>query len=64
MVKHLDAFPLFQRIGDEELAKDPVVEQVKTSYPYFKTEINLGAHIPIGPKLHRRREESREKQRQ
>ena len=31
MVRHLDAFPLFERIPDVELAQDPVVEQVKVS---------------------------------
>ena len=31
MVHHLTAFPLFDRIPNEELDGDPVVEQVKTS---------------------------------
>jgi tRNA (guanine-N7-)-methyltransferase len=31
MVHHLTAFPLFERITNEELDGDPVVEQVKTS---------------------------------
>ncbi|KAF9516909.1 hypothetical protein BS47DRAFT_1436689 [Hydnum rufescens UP504] len=31
MVHHLTAFPLFERIPNEELDGDPVVEQVKTS---------------------------------
>ncbi|KIO28716.1 hypothetical protein M407DRAFT_242919 [Tulasnella calospora MUT 4182] len=31
MVQHLEAFPLFERIADEELAKDVVVEHVRTA---------------------------------
>ncbi|GAA93878.1 uncharacterized protein L969DRAFT_84675 [Mixia osmundae IAM 14324] len=31
MVKHLDAFPLFERIPDEELRNDKIVELVRTS---------------------------------
>ncbi|KAG9050640.1 tRNA (guanine-N(7)-)-methyltransferase (tRNA(m7G46)-methyltransferase) [Tulasnella sp. UAMH 9824] len=31
MVQHLEAFPLFERIADEELEKDVVVEHVRTA---------------------------------
>jgi len=31
MVHHLTAFPLFERIPDEELKGDPIVQQVRTS---------------------------------
>ncbi|KAG8853934.1 tRNA (guanine-N(7)-)-methyltransferase (tRNA(m7G46)-methyltransferase) [Tulasnella sp. 330] len=44
MVKHLDAFPLFARISDEELAGDVVVEKVRTSTEEGKkVERNKGA---------------------
>jgi tRNA (guanine-N7-)-methyltransferase len=31
MVSHLEGFPLFERVRDEELVDDPIVEQVRTS---------------------------------
>lgn len=31
MVAHLDGFPLFERIPDEELVDDPILQQVKVS---------------------------------
>lgn len=45
-VKHLDAFPLFERIADAELASDPIVEQVRTS-----TEEGQKVARNDGPKL-------------
>jgi len=31
MVSHLEGFPLFERVPEEELVDDPIVEQVRTS---------------------------------
>ena len=45
-VKHLDAFPLFERIPDAELAGDAIVEQVRTS-----TEEGQKVARNDGPKL-------------
>ncbi len=46
MVGHLDAFPLFARLADAELAADPVVEHVRAA-----TEEGKKVERNEGPKL-------------
>lgn len=46
MVQHLEAFPLFERIPEADLASDPVVEQVRIS-----TEEGRKVERNEGPKL-------------
>lgn len=45
MVQHLDAFPLFERIPDEELAGDVVVEHVSCCVFLANFVADVGAQV-------------------
>ncbi|KAG8990113.1 tRNA (guanine-N(7)-)-methyltransferase (tRNA(m7G46)-methyltransferase) [Tulasnella sp. 427] len=47
MVQHLDAFPLFQRIPDDDLTDDPVVEHVRNATEEGKKP----EEVPVIPEL-------------